>query len=315
MALKARYVSIEITAGGTNENGSNCWASIWEMSVLDAEGTNLAQDKPCKATSVSPNSNSVEKAFDGNQESRFCASSNDKPQQLMIDLEDIYDIGAVYMFFEQKSIWNYTLETSLDGETWDEYVTPGDKSLLCVTETKNAVSRYVRLTVNNATPTGRYKEVWASLYEMEIYVRESSDTTSDEAGAEIQFRGGSLRMDSTDYTKTSLRFGYKIYLPEGATLNSWSWQYTTIDPNKFFTGTGVKKTVNADGSINANLVITGIPKSYYGLVLTAKMKIEYTLADGTVCTLEETVARERSVNIVANNILMSQEATQTEKDY
>ena len=315
MTLKARYVSIEITAGGTNENGSNCWASIWEMSVLDAEGTNLAQDKPCKATSVSPNSNSVEKAFDGNQESRFCASSNTKPQQLMIDLEDIYDIGAVYMFFEQKSIWNYTLETSLDGESWDEYVKPGDKSLLCVTETKNAMSRYVRLTVNDATPTGRYKEVWASLYEMEIYVRESSDITLDEAGAKIQFRGGSLRMDYTDYAKTSLRFGYKIYLPEGATLKNWSWTYTTINPDRYFTGNGIKKTVNADGSINANLVITGIPSAYYDLVLTAKMKIEYILADGTVHTLEEPLARTRSVDIVARKISSNQEATQAEQDY
>ena len=38
---KARYVSIDITSGGLDPNGFPCWASIWEMSVLDAEGNNL----------------------------------------------------------------------------------------------------------------------------------------------------------------------------------------------------------------------------------------------------------------------------------
>lgn len=307
-AAQARYVAIEITNTGLQENGNPYWASIWEMSVLDAGGTNLALNQPCTATSSSNYGASASAAFDGNYGTRYCASSETLPQQLMVDLGEDYDIRSICLHFEQESDWDYILETSLDGVNWETYAQPGAQRLKDVTETKAAEARYARLTVNGTTGGA-----WASLYEMEVY--SYGKETKDETGAQIEFRGGSLRMDSTDYTKTSLRFGYKIYLPEGATLNSWSWQYTTIDPNKFFTGNGVKKTVNADGSINANLVITGIPKSYYGLVLTAKMKIEYTLADGTVCTLEETVARERSVNIVANNILMSQEATQTEKDY
>ena len=137
----------------------------------------------------------------------------------------------------------------------------------------------------------------------------------DVNGANIEFRGGSLRMDYDDFDKTSLRFGYKIILPEGATLDSWSWSYTTTDPNYVFTGIGKKSTVNEDGSINANLVITGIPRNYYNLVLTSKMKIRYTLSDGTECMLEETIVRERSVNIVAESILASEEATQAEKNY
>lgn len=312
VVAKARYVAIDMTSGGLDPNGGKCWASIWEMSVLDAEGTNLALNKPCKASSMIQSGNSAEMAFDSNTETRYCASSADMPQQLIIDLEEVYDIGAIYMFFEQKSDWDYTLETSLDGIVWQIYAQPGSQRVVDVTETKDAKARYVRLTVNGTTDGA-----WASLWEMEVYAHEKANTnvTEDSNGAKIQFRGGSLRMDYTDYAKTSLRFGYKIYLPKGATLKNWSWTYTTINPDRYFTGNGVKKTVNADGSINANLVITGIPSAYYDLVLTAKMKIEYTLADGTECTLEETMVSERSVNIVANNILQSQEATQTEVDY
>ena len=77
---------------------------------------------------------------------------------------------------------------------------------------------------------------------------------------------------------------------------------------------GISKVENPDGTITANLVITGIPSQSYALVLTAKMKIVYTL-DGMQYTLAETVTRERSVNTVAQSILASSKATQAEKDY
>jgi hypothetical protein len=226
----------------------------------------------------------------------------------MVDLGETNDIRSIYLCFEQESDWDYILETSLDGVNWETYAQPGAQRLKDVTETKDAEARYVRLTVHDTTGGA-----WASLWEMEVY--SYGIDTKDANGAKIEFLGGSLRMDYTEYDKTSLRFGYKIYLPEGATLNSWSWQYTTTNPNQPMTGNGINKTVNDDGSINANLVITGIPSTYYDLVLTAKMKIVYTLADGTEYTLEETVVRERSVDMVAENILESQEATQKEIDY
>lgn len=313
---KARYVSIDITSGGLDPNGFPCWASIWEMSVLDAEGNNLAQGRPCKATSISPNSNSAEMAFDGNEGTRYCASSVDLPQQLIIDLEDEYNLGAIYMFFEQRSGWGYTLETSIDGEDWEVYANSDTKHLVSVTETKDVGARYVRLTVNETTTSVRNGKAWASLWEMEVYAydKANDNITEDTNRVKIEFLGGSLRMDYENYDKTSLRFGYKIQLPEGATLDNWSWEYTTTNPNKTLTVNGISKVVNPDGTITANLVITGIPSQYYALVLTAKMKIVYTL-DGMQYTLAETVTRERSVNTVAQSILASSKATQAEKDY
>lgn len=307
-AAQARYVAIEITNTGLQENGNPYWASIWEMSVLDAEGTNLALNQPCTATSSSNYGASASAAFDGDYGTRYCASNGDLPQKLMVDLGETNDIRSIYLCFEQESDWDYILETSLDGVNWETYAQPGAQRLKDVTETKDAEARYVRLTVHNTTGGA-----WASLWEMEVY--SYGIDTKDANGAKIEFLGGSLRMDYTEYDKTSLRFGYKIYLPKGATLNSWSWQYTTTNPNQPMTGNGINKTVNDDGSINANLVIIGIPSTYYDLVLTAKMKIVYTLADGTEYTLEETVVRERSVDMVAENILESQEATLKEIDY
>lgn len=313
-SAQARYVSIEIISGGVDANGGTCWASIWEMSVFgtgENSEENFALNQPCTATTTVDNGASASAAFDGNYTTRYCASDASMPQQLMVDMGDTYDIGAIYLYFEQTSTWDYTLETSLDGVVWEVYANPGAQTLLDVTETKDVQARYVRLTVNSSTDGA-----WASLWEMEVYAYDNTENNvEDDNGAKITFRGGSLRIDYTDYVKTSLRFGYKITLPEGATLNSWSWEYTTVNPDKTLYCEGINKIVEEDGAIEANLVITGIPVSYYDLVLNAKMKIEYTLSDGTVCTLEETVVRERSVQEVAEKILASQESTEEEKTY
>lgn len=148
-----------------------------------------------------------------------------------------------------------------------------------------------------------------------ITVQAAGNLTQDENGAKIEFRGGSLRMDYEDYEKASMRFGYKIALPEGATLKNWSWKYTTSDPDKILYRKGEKSTVNEDGTINTNLVMTNIPKDYFETDITAKLKIMYTLSDGTVCTLEEDAFWSRSVKRVVENIMASSTATQEEKDY
>ena len=148
-----------------------------------------------------------------------------------------------------------------------------------------------------------------------ITVQAAGNLTQDENGAKIEFRGGSLRMDYEEYDKTSFRFGYKITLPEGATLKNWSWKYTTTDPDKVLYRKGEKSTVNEDGTINTNLVMTNIPKDYFETDITAKLKIMYTLSDGTVCTLEEDAFWSRSVKQVVENIMESSTATQVEKDY
>ena len=60
---------------------------------------------------------------------------------------------------------------------------------------------------------------------------------------------------SYDFTKTSLRFGYQIQLPEGAVLESWKWDYGTSEENLFLTVKGENKVPQADGSFVSNLVL------------------------------------------------------------
>ncbi|MBQ8559712.1 MAG: discoidin domain-containing protein [Tyzzerella sp.] len=177
---QARYVAIDITSGGSDANGGLCWASIWEMSVLDAKGTNLALNKPCKATTIVDGGGSAVAAFDNNYDTRYCASSSELPQQLMVDMGATYDIGAIYIYFEQKSNWDYKLETSLDGVNWSTYADPEVQRLIDVTETKDAEARYVRLTVEDATDGD-----WASVWEMEVYSYTEDGKTAKEVDEKI----------------------------------------------------------------------------------------------------------------------------------
>lgn len=307
--VKGRYVKLEISGAGLDPDGNPCWSSVWELEVYgNDENINLAYEMPCAADSTYSVRTSAAAAFDGDVNTRYCASSSEMPQTLMADLGKVTLLESVYLLFEQYSNYEYTIDISEDGDEWTTFAASSGESVFGVTHHGEAEARYLRLVI-----TGSTNGAWASVREVEVYT--NTNITEDINGAKIKFRGASLRMDYEEYDKTSLRFGYQIYLPEGATLNSWSWQYTTTNPNNPSTGIGLNKTVESDGGINANLVITGIPSSYYGLILTAKMKIEYTLSDGTVCSLEETVVKERSVNQVAENILVSEDGTQAEKDY
>ena len=103
-------------------------------------------------------------AFDGDTDTRWCATSDAMPQWLMIDLKDVYDLEAVYIFFEQKSDWNYKIETSVDGNDWSVYSDPDAQALVDVTVSQQAQARYIRVTVESTTGGA-----WASIWEMEIY--------------------------------------------------------------------------------------------------------------------------------------------------
>ena len=91
------------------------------------------------------------------------------PQWLMIDLQETYNLEAVYVFFEQKSDWNYKIETSLDNIEWSEYAPADTQRIIDVTVNKQAQARYIRLTVESTTDGA-----WASVWEMEVYVNKDT---------------------------------------------------------------------------------------------------------------------------------------------
>lgn len=104
-------------------------------------------------------------------------------------------------------------------------------------------------------------------------------------------QGGSLRMDDAPAKATSLRFGYKITLPEGVKLNTtgktgWTLSYGEGDAaatQDVFPSILQTRTAE-DGSIQANVVITGIPVAKYQAKITSVLKLAYETPDGTTVT-------------------------------
>ena len=136
--------------------------------------------------------------------------------------------------------------------------------------------------------------------------------------ATMKFLGGSLRMDYGDsYDKTCLRFGYHVDLPEGATLQSWSWDARFgADSTKTYTINGVNKVQDANGNgFTANLVITNIGRPYYSEMDAVRMTVVFKTKNGDVVTCTESAFNQRSVNSVANAIVNSGTATNEETNY
>ena len=145
-------------------------------------------------------------------------------------------------------------------------------------------------------------------------------TTSDVEGAAyakfvkisdlITFKGGSIRTDLTgedNYSKTSLRFGYEMHVPDGAKLDRENWGWTYRNPNS-----GASASVKAENywridnnGVITNLVIREISKNgqaaNYSTRYEVNAQLAYVTKDGTkVCVKDET--RVRSVNDVAEAI-------------
>ncbi len=208
---------------------------------------------------------------------------------------------------------DYHVDVSIDGETWTTVYsvyndTNWEQVGARVLEFEAVKARYVRF---RGSRLGRCGDGFAlQLSELEVY---GSDVP--EYDSVMEFLGGSLRTDYADYTKTSLRFGYKVTLPEGAKLESWYWDYSVNGQKKLINRKyGENKMEDADGSITTNLVITGIPANCYDRMLYAQLTVTYTL-DGKTYTVAENAIQERAVQTVANAILASSTASDAERTY
>ena len=137
----------------------------------------------------------------------------------------------------------------------------------------------------------------------------------------LQFKGGSLRMDfkdeegNPDCTKTSLRFGYEMHVPEGASLDRTNWGWTVKNPVSGASATVPATnywTIDGNGAIS-NVVIEdviGFETQYESIA-----HIAYTTTDGTYVEVAEQKAQVRSVRIVAESIEENAFASDAEKAY
>lgn len=168
--LQGRYVKLEITAAGKDASGDLCWASVYELEVFGADASkNLALKQPCAATSIAKTGASVEAAFDGNVNTRWCATGSAMPQTVMVDLGKPHTLNGIYVMFEQYSNFVYTVEVSQDGEAWENFAVSSGDSVFEVTHRGTADARYVRLVI-----TGSSGGAWASVREIELFAEEKN---------------------------------------------------------------------------------------------------------------------------------------------
>lgn len=129
---------------------------------------------------------------------------------------------------------------------------------------------------------------------------------------DVEFKGGSLRMDGAD-DFTSLRLGYQMKLPvEDAT---WSWSYALEGSDEpLGTVAGASYVATADGAIVSNLVFTGVPMLVAAQGLQATLSVTATDSAGHEFTWTD-IERTRSVEQVACSIAASANAPAADKAY
>lgn len=206
-------------------------------------------------------------------------------------------------------------------DIYEENVTiPTDKSFTVdlngyILNTKNSIADSGTVEVyDNSNPDKSVVEVTDENNTFYQYKTDDVVTT--------EFKGGSLRMDyrtSTGqlyYSKTSLRFGYRIYVKDTSDIQitDWRWYYSTNTKKLGATVVGVNKTDFLDGFVS-NLVVTDIPAKYYNTSIYARLRVTYTKKDDSSYYTILDKKEERSVIKVADLIMADSNSGSDELNY
>jgi len=153
--VEGTYVfKIAITANGKTDSD--------EVSVYVGQ-PEIARNKPITASSVESATVPATNANDGNLSTRWSSAFTD-PQWVRIDLQAMYKITGVQLFWESAASKIYKIEVSSDGLSWNSVysTTIGDGGTDYIL--LNTTGRYVRMYSNARTTQ------WGnSLYEFEVY--------------------------------------------------------------------------------------------------------------------------------------------------
>ncbi len=144
-----------------------------EMRVLDSLTDNLALGKTATA---SAGTSSIASVNDGNTGTRWIADNAAETDAvtLTIDLADTYHLLRSNVLWERAAAADYTVEGSLDGETWQTLHSEAGYSDTGADRTDastlDAIARYVRLSMT------RRATAWAySIYEWQLFGRMLGD--------------------------------------------------------------------------------------------------------------------------------------------
>ena len=153
------------------------WRAAWLVACLastaaDAQSLptreDLARDKPATASSYQDDAKAAGAAFDGEPESRWCASDGSSPQWLQVDLGRPEALTGCRIVWEgDNAVYRYKVEGSPDARAWSTLVDATNSTDAHQAQAhpfKDATARYVRLTV-----TGLPEGAWASLFEFQVF--------------------------------------------------------------------------------------------------------------------------------------------------
>ena len=146
------------------------WADAKFMTVKNSEGNydyvNAALNKPVEVTSIEKPENDKVYINDGNDSTRWAASSSNYPQSAVIDLGEEYDLLQFVTNFYNKNAdryYTYKIYTSNDKETWQLVVDKSDNTNAGLNKDRtpeNTKGRYVKLEVTGSSNTSAYASVF-----------------------------------------------------------------------------------------------------------------------------------------------------------
>jgi hexosaminidase len=147
---------------------NNAISGTATVSVATAppSNTNLALNKLTTASTQFSPTYSPSKATDGDLSTRWCARDGTNGQWLMVDLGAAYSLTETQVTWESGGVWQYKIETSLDGTQWTVVVdkTTNDKNGPTYNNKFQKQARYVRIT-STTNQSGH----WASIYDFEVF--------------------------------------------------------------------------------------------------------------------------------------------------
>lgn len=130
--------------------------------------TNVALGKIATASSEeTAHDNIASKAVDGLLTTRWCAANGTANQWWQVDLGSTYNLSNAKIHWEFNKAYQYKIETSIDGTTWELAVdqTANTTSKQVVSHDFSGTGRYVRITITG----GVSNSTWASFFECQVY--------------------------------------------------------------------------------------------------------------------------------------------------
>ncbi len=228
-----RYVKLSVD---NYDGGDINWASVsvYEFEILGKETlSNLALNKTATSSGDEAATVAASKAVDGNlgsadEKSQWGSTQGHDTKWLQVDLGEVTQVGSVVIEWERLNATDYTILTSIDGQSWTEEVhrtkaASSFRDVINLSEVKDA--RYVKVQINEFTDTepDRYGNTvtWdtVAIVELEVYASAlqasggsamDSATTIDEVIAALEIP--EISEDDAKWTLPEVADGFTIEL-------------------------------------------------------------------------------------------------------